>query len=253
MNSIYNTAAAAAQYYTSGANQHHRQETQDQPRRNSPLRQRQPSKSPTRLWNISKSIRAILDEGLFKPARRNDSVQDITDKLQFIISEIRERTEGHTIATAEVWADIWKVIAKFISSELEDDHTRTETIREIFPLLQSTIHIEPLDLQGWLASDWAPQIAQRIWIDHNTPHPRRPSEIIKVRQGDSTETAEAKIRALADALRSNTYHNQFDRTQHIKDMVRYILADNQYWFHDLLQYSSTSGKQAYYGTSQPEK
>ena len=233
MNSIYNTAAAAAQYYTSGANQHHRQETQDQPRRNSPLRQRQPSKSPTRLWNISKSIRAILNEGLFKPARRNDSVQDITDKLQFIISEIRERTEGHTIATAEVWTDIWKVIAKFISSELEDDHTRTETIREIFPLLQSTIHIEPLDLQGWLVSDWAPQIAQRIWIDHNTPHPRRPSEIIKVRQGDSTETAEAKIRALADALRSNTYHNHFDRTQHIKDMVWHILDDDQRWFQNL--------------------
>ncbi len=233
MNSIYNTAAAAAQYYTSGANQHHLQEAQDQPRRNSPLQQRQPSKSPTRLWNISKSIRAILDEGLFKPARKNDSVQDITDKLQFIISEIRDRTEGHAISTAEVWTDIWKVIAKFISSELEDDHNRTETIREIFPLLQSTIHIEPRDLQGWLASDWAPQIAQRIWRDHNAPHPRRPSEVIKVRQGDSTETAEAKIRALADALRSNTYHNHFDRTQHIKDMVWHILDDNQRWFQNL--------------------
>ena len=227
MISIYNTAAAAAQYYTSGANQHHLQETQDQPRRNSPLRQRQPSKSPTRLWNISKSIKAILNEGLFKPARRNDSVQDITDKLQFIISEIRERTEGHTIATAEVWTDIWKVIAKFISSELEDDHTRTETIREIFPLLQSTIHIEPLDLQGWLASDWAPQIAQRIWIDHNTPHPRRPSEIIKVRQGDSTETAEAKISALPAPLIRHPYHTQFHLTPHITHMLGTILNNTQ--------------------------
>ena len=239
MISIYNTAAAAAQYYTSGASQHHHQDPQDQPRRNSPLRQRQPSKSPTRLWNISKSIRAIPNEGLFKPARRTDSVQDITDKLQFIISEIRERTKGHTISTAEVWTDIWRVIGKFISSELENDHIRKETIQEIFPLLTSTIHIEPRDLQGWLSSDWAPQLAQRIWRDHNEPRtpaitqPHNSGETIKVKQGDSTETAKAKITALANALKSNTYRNHFDRTQHIKDMVWHILDDNQRWFHDL--------------------
>ena len=148
MASIYNTAATAAKHYTSGANQQQHQESQNEPRRNPPLRQRQPSKSPTRLWNISKSIRAILNEGLFKPARKNDSVQDITDKLQFIISEIRDRTTGHTISTAEVWSDIWAVIGRFTSSELEDDHIRTESLREISSLLQSTIHIEPRDLQG---------------------------------------------------------------------------------------------------------
>ena len=241
MTSIYDTAATAAQYYTPGANQPHHQESQDQQKRNPPLRQRRPSKSPTRLWNISKSIRAILNEGLFKPARRNDSVQDITDKLRFIISEIRERTTGHIISTSEVWTDIWAVIGKFISLELEDDLIRTESLREICSLLQSTIHIEPRDLQGWLSSDWAPQIAQRIWKDHNKPRPRTPPAIqayndgdtIKVRQSDSTKTATEKIKALANALRSNTYRNHFERTQHIKDMVRYILDDNQRWIHDL--------------------
>ena len=241
MTSIYDTAATAAQYYTPGANQPHHQESQDQQKRNPPLRQRRPSKSPTRLWNISKSIRAILNEDLFKPARRNDSIQDITDKLWFITNEIRERTTGHSITTSEVWTDIWEVIGKFISLELEDDIIRTESLQEICSLLQSTIHIEPRDLQGWLSSDWAPQIAQRIWKDHNISRPRTPpatqacnnGDIIKVRQGDSTKTATEKFKALANALRSNTYHNHFERTRHIKDMVRYILDDNQRWIHDL--------------------
>ena len=228
MNSIYNTAAAAVQHYMSGANH----QSHDQQERDHPQQQRQPGNSPTRLRGISRSIRAILNEGLFKPARKNDSVQDITDKLQFIISEIRERTEGHSISTAEVWSDIWAVIGRFITSELEDSRIRTDTIREIFPLLTTTIHIEPLDLQGWLSSDWAPQIAQKIWTVHNKPHsgpppaaqPQHDTEAIKVRQGDSIETFRSKVKALSDVLRSNTYHNHFDRTQHIKDMVRYILA-----------------------------
>ena len=136
MNSIYNTAAAAAQHYMSETNhQSHDQQEQD--------------RSPSRLISISRSIRAILSEGLFKPARKNDSVQDITDKLNFIISEIRERTQGHSISTKEVWTDIWAVIGRFITLELKDSRIRTDTIREIFPLLTTTIHIEPLDLQGW--------------------------------------------------------------------------------------------------------
>ena len=145
MNSIYNTAAAAVQHYMSGANH----QSHDQQERDHPQQQRQPGNSPSRLRGISRSIRAILNEGLFKPARKNDSVQDITDKLQFIISEIRERTEGHSISTAEVWTDIWAVIGRFITLELKDSRIRTDTIREIFPLLTTTIHIEPLDLQGW--------------------------------------------------------------------------------------------------------
>ena len=179
MNSIYITAAAATQNYVSGAN--NQTETQSQWRRNhsqqrghptesSPAQPRTRGKSPhPQLREISHSIRAIINDRQFKPARKNDSVKRIADKLQFIINKIRNETEDYDITTAEVWPDIWAIIGKFMSLELTDDHRR-EATREVFPILSSTVNIEPTDLKGWLSSDWAPQIAERIWLDHNQPH-----------------------------------------------------------------------------------
>ena len=180
MNSIYNTAAAAAQYYVSGAND--QPEPQSQRRRNHSQQQGYPTGPPSQhpstregsphpqLRGISASIRAIINDRHFKPARKNDSAKEIADKLQFIIDKIRNETKDYDLTTAEVWPDIWAIVGKFMSLELKDDHLRVETIREVFPLLYSTVHIEPLDLKGWLSSDWAPQIAERIWLDHNRPH-----------------------------------------------------------------------------------
>ena len=95
MNSIYITAAAATQNYVSGAN--NQTEAQSQWRRNhsqqrghptesSPAQPRPRGKSPhPQIRGISRSIRAIINDRQFKPARKNDSVEEIANKLQLTI------------------------------------------------------------------------------------------------------------------------------------------------------------------------
>ena len=250
MNSIYSTAAAATQNYVSGANnqtkaqsqwrRNHSQQRGD-PTESSPAQPRTRRKSPhPQLRGISQSIRAIINDRHFKPARKNDSVKEIADKLQVIINKIRDETEHYDITTAEVWPDIWNTVGKFMSLELPEEHRR-QAIREVFPILSSTVHIEPLDLKGWLSSDWAPQIAERIWLDHNQPHqtpspltaPQHNIETIKVRKDDSIETFREKTKSLSNALRSNKYPNDISRTQHIKDLVQFFLSEDQRWIQDL--------------------
>ena len=122
MNSIYITAAAATQNYVSGANN----QTEAQSRRRwdhaqqqgnstepSPAQPRTRGKSPhPQLRGISRSIRAIIDDEQFKPASKDDSVEEIVDKLKIIINKIRNETKDHDINTAEVWPDIWAIIGK---------------------------------------------------------------------------------------------------------------------------------------------
>ena len=250
MNSIHITAAAATQNYVSGVS--NQTEAQSQRRRNrsqqrgnptesSPARPRTRGQSPhPQLREISQSIRNIIKDRHFFPARRNDSVDRIEDKLQFIINKIRNLTENFDITIVEVWPDIWHTVGKFMTQELTDDHRR-EVVREVFPILSSTVHIGPPDLQGWLSSDWAPQIAGRIWRDHNQPQqtPSPPTatqhsiETIKVQKNDSIETFREKAKSLSNALRSNKYPNDSSRTQHIKDLVKFFLSEDERWIQNL--------------------
>ena len=117
MNSIYNTAATATQHHVSGANsqtrtqsqgERNRSQQQGHPTKSSPAQPRTRGQSPhPQLWEISQSIRAIINDRQFYPARKRDSVERIADKLQFIIDKIRNETKDYDLTTAEVWPDIW--------------------------------------------------------------------------------------------------------------------------------------------------
>ena len=130
MNSIYNTAAAATQHHTSGADnqtgtqsqwKRNRSRQQGHPTKSSPAQPRTRGQSPhPQLWEISHSIRTIINDRQFYPARKNDSVKRIADKLQFIINKIRNLTENYDITTVEVWPDIWHTVGKFMGLELTD-------------------------------------------------------------------------------------------------------------------------------------
>ena len=138
MNSIYNTATAAAQNHESGA--YNQIEPQSQWRRNHSQQRGHPTEpssahpstreeSPYHpIRGIKNSIKSIITDKLFKPAKKNDSVTEITDKLQFVIDEIHNVTKDYDITTAEVWPDVWATIGKFMSLELEDNLFRLETI-----------------------------------------------------------------------------------------------------------------------------
>ena len=97
MNSIYNTAAAAAHYNVPETNNEYQPEPQSQRRRDHPPRRRHPrGPSPTQpptvpephpqRKGISASIKAIINDRQFRPAKENDSVHRIAEKLQFIIN-----------------------------------------------------------------------------------------------------------------------------------------------------------------------
>ena len=138
MNSTYNTAVAATQNYGSGA--HNQTEPQSQWRRNRSQQRGHPTEPPSahpstreespyhQLRGVKASIRAIITDKQFKPVTKNDSVEEITDKLQFVIDEIHNVTKDYDITTAEVWTEVWATIGKFMSSELEDNLFQIETI-----------------------------------------------------------------------------------------------------------------------------
>ena len=103
MNSIYNTATAAARNYESEA--YNQTEPQSQWRRNRSQQRGHPTEPPPahpstreespddQFREIKNSIRSIITKKLFKPTKRNDSVAEITDKLQFVLDEIHNVTK----------------------------------------------------------------------------------------------------------------------------------------------------------------